>query len=213
MATIKRRGNSYLFRCYEGYDQNGRQKERTMTWRIPEGMSEKKAEKEAQRQAMLLKKKYAWDISQKAKSNLPTLPTNGFDNLKKEYGVPQKNDLLVSAVGTIGTIWIVDGTFEFYFKDGNLLQIKSSDKFNSVFMKYLLTELIEDYKKGMSAGTAYAALTIAGLKKLLVYNVPIDIQNHFATFVAETDKLKLETRQSLDKLELLKKSLMQEYFG
>lgn len=53
MATIKRRGNSYLFRCYDGYTQDGRQKERTMTWKIPEGMSEKKAEKEALHQASL----------------------------------------------------------------------------------------------------------------------------------------------------------------
>ena len=53
MATIKKRGNSYLFRCYDGYTQDGRQKERTMTWKIPEGMSEKKAEKEALHQASL----------------------------------------------------------------------------------------------------------------------------------------------------------------
>ena len=47
MATIKKRGNSYLFRCYAGYATNGRQIEKTMTWTPPEGMSEKKAEKPA----------------------------------------------------------------------------------------------------------------------------------------------------------------------
>ena len=57
MATIKRRGNSYLFRCYDGYDQNGKQKEHTMTWKIPEGMSDKKAEKEAQHQAALFEER------------------------------------------------------------------------------------------------------------------------------------------------------------
>lgn len=57
MATIKKRGNSYLIRCYDGYDQSGKQIERTMTWRIPEGMSEKKAEREARHQAELFEEK------------------------------------------------------------------------------------------------------------------------------------------------------------
>lgn len=57
MATIKKRGNSYLFRCYDGYDQNGKQIERTMTWKIPAGMSEKKAEKEARHEAALFEER------------------------------------------------------------------------------------------------------------------------------------------------------------
>ena len=57
MATIKKRGKSYLFRCYDGYDTQGRQIERTMTWTPPQGMSEKKAEKEAAHQAALFEEK------------------------------------------------------------------------------------------------------------------------------------------------------------
>ena len=136
-----------------------------------------------------------------------------FAELQNSYGAPKKDDLLISAVGTIGTIWIVSGDFEFYFKDGNLIQIKASPNFNSIFMKYLLNELIANYKKEMSTGTAYAALTIAGLKKMLVYDVPLSLQQQFAAFVEQADKSKLAIQQSLDKLELLKKSLMQEYFG
>lgn len=42
---------------------------------------------------------------------------------------------------------------------------------------------------------------------------PIELQQQFATFVEQVDKSKLTIQASLDKLELLKKSLMQEYFG
>ena len=42
---------------------------------------------------------------------------------------------------------------------------------------------------------------------------PMELQNQFATFVEQTDKSKLTIQQSLDKLETLKKALMQEYFG
>lgn len=42
---------------------------------------------------------------------------------------------------------------------------------------------------------------------------PLPLQEQFATFVEQTDKSKLAIQQSLDKLETLKKALMQKYFG
>ena len=51
------------------------------------------------------------------------------------------------------------------------------------------------------------------LKKIPVIVPPMELQQQFAAFVEQTDKSKLAIQQSLDKLELLKKSLMQEYFG
>lgn len=105
--------------------------------------------------------------------------------------MPQKGDLLISAVGTIGVIWIVDEKNDFYFKDGNLIRVDSSDRFNSTYMKTLLESLIAEYKKQMSSGTAYSALTISGLMKMKIYDVPLSLQNQFAAFVAEVDKSKL----------------------
>ena len=42
---------------------------------------------------------------------------------------------------------------------------------------------------------------------------PMELQEQFAAFVEQTDKSKLEIQKSLEKLELLKKALMQKYFG
>ena len=42
---------------------------------------------------------------------------------------------------------------------------------------------------------------------------PLELQKQFATFVEQTDKTKLTIQASLDKLEVMKKALMQEYFG
>lgn len=53
MATITKRGKSYRIRTYAGYDLEGRQIERTKTWTPPSGWSEKRAYKEAQRQAVI----------------------------------------------------------------------------------------------------------------------------------------------------------------
>ena len=136
-----------------------------------------------------------------------------FAEICDEYGAPQKGDLLISAVGTIGVIWIVDGKNDFYFKDGNLLRVSVSKKFNPVYLKMLLETLIAAHKHKMSVGTAYAALTISMLKGMKVYLVPIDEQNQFADFVAQTDNAKLAIQKGLEKLETLKKALMQKYFG
>ena len=51
------------------------------------------------------------------------------------------------------------------------------------------------------------------LKQLQVAVPPIELQEQFATFVEQTDKSKLAIQKSLEKLEILKKSLMQKYFG
>ena len=113
-----------------------------------------------------------------------------YDEIRSEYGAPQKGDLLISAVGTIGVIWIVDGKNDFYFKDGNLLRVSATEKFVPEYLKHLLEALISAYKSEMSSGTAYAALTISALKEMMVYDVPHAEQEQFAAFVEQTDKSK-----------------------
>ena len=61
--------------------------------------------------------------------------------------------------------------------------------------------------------TGIASINMKQLRALPVLVPPLELQEQFAAFVEQTDKSKLAIQQSLDKLELLKKSLMQEYFG
>ena len=51
------------------------------------------------------------------------------------------------------------------------------------------------------------------IKSYSVMFPPIELQNQFATFVERVDQQKQTVQQSLEKLELMKKVLMQEYFG
>lgn len=57
MANITKRGNSYLIRVSAGYDTAGKQIFKTMTWKPPAGMTERKAEKEAKHEAALFEEK------------------------------------------------------------------------------------------------------------------------------------------------------------
>ena len=65
----------------------------------------------------------------------------------------------------------------------------------------------------MQAGSTVAYLSIAMLKKLQIMIPSRDVQEQFAAFVEQTDKSKLAVQQGLQELEILKKSLMQQYFG
>ena len=66
---------------------------------------------------------------------------------------------------------------------------------------------------GESGGATRQAITKQQLETLEVILPPLELQEQFVSFVEQTEKSKLAIQQSLDKLELLKKSLMQEYFG
>lgn len=61
--------------------------------------------------------------------------------------------------------------------------------------------------------TGIASINMTQLKALPVLIPPLDLQNQFADFVEQVDKSKLAIQKSLDELETLKKSLMQQYFG
>ena len=67
----------------------------------------------------------------------------------------------------------------------------------------------------IASGTSGSMKNISkpGILDIQVKKVPRELQEQFAAFVKQTEKLKLTIQASLDKLELLKKSLMQEYFG
>lgn len=61
--------------------------------------------------------------------------------------------------------------------------------------------------------TGIASINMRQLKGLPTLLPPVDLQNQFATFVEQTEKIKTAISRSLDKLETLKKALMQECFG
>ena len=62
-------------------------------------------------------------------------------------------------------------------------------------------------------GAAMPALSFSMMDDIPIVVPSHEAQKQFAAFVAQVDKSKLAVKQSLEKLETLKKSLMQQYFG
>ena len=62
-------------------------------------------------------------------------------------------------------------------------------------------------------GVRQKNFNLSMIKNISIPLPPLSLQNEFADFVAQVDKSQLAIQKSLEKLETLKKSLMQEYFG
>ena len=80
---------------------------------------------------------------------------------------------------------------------------------------YLLRVLKTDSirKKMTGRGANIQNLNQKILGELQIPVPPLELQNQFTVFVEQTEKSKLAIQKSLEKLEILKKALMQEYFG
>jgi type I restriction enzyme S subunit len=137
-----------------------------------------------------------------------------YNEIKSNNDIPIIGDILLSAVGTIGVMWVVNNNDPFYFKDGNLVWLKmsKSKNINSKYLRMTLEYLIEHEKGNLAQGAAYNALTIDKLKKFDVNIAPIQLQNQFAERVAVIEEQKAIAQKSLEKSESLFNSLLQKAF-
>ncbi|MGN0475321.1 MAG: restriction endonuclease subunit S, partial [Acutalibacteraceae bacterium] len=65
----------------------------------------------------------------------------------------------------------------------------------------------------MAVGQTMPNLNVPIVSGFQIIKPPIEVQKAYYTFVEQTDKSKSAVQASLEKLETLKKSLMQQYFG
>ena len=129
---------------------------------------------------------------------------------------PETGDILLVCVGaTIGKCTIVPKDFEEFCMARSVALIKpDNQKVNSTFLISLLkSDAIQNDIFNCAHAAAQAGLYTNMIINLDAFLPPIELQNQFAAFVEQTDKSKFEIQKSLEKLETLKKSLMQKYFG
>ena len=139
-------------------------------------------------------------------------------NIKK-YVFPQKGDLLFSRANTkemVGATAIIREDYPELILPDKLWKIRFSDTTNVVYMKYILSsKAIRNKFSDASTGTSGSMYNVS-MEKFKAIQIPMpgtSIQHQFASFVESVEQSKLTIQQSLDKLEMLKKALMQQYFG
>ena len=144
--------------------------------------------------------------------NYPYYGASGIVDYVKDY-IFDEDILLISedganlvmrstpiAFSVSGKVWVNNHAHVVRFES------KATQKYIEIC--FALTDI-----SGSITGTAQPKLNQAKLNAMMFCVPPIELQEQFATFVEQTDKSKLAVQKGLQELEILKKSLMQQYFG
>ena len=134
-----------------------------------------------------------------------------------EKCIVRKGDVLFNRTNSIE---LVGKTCVFDLDDdmviaGYIIRVRLNDKLLPIVLSsYMNSTVLKEQLRNMAKGAVNQAnINAQELQGIKIYLPPIELQEEFASFVAQTDKSKLEAQKSLEKLELLKKALMQKYFG
>ena len=137
-----------------------------------------------------------------------------YKNTYSELGLQQSKmwkagTLCITIAANIAQTAIL--TFDACFPD-SVVGFVPNDAVSAIYMHYwfgFFQKILEE----QAPQVAQKNINLKILSDLDVMVPTKEQQEQFAAFVEQTDKSKLVIQQSLEKLELLKKSLMQEYFG
>lgn len=109
-----------------------------------------------------------------------------YEKNKEKGGVPSKNDILVTAVGTIGKSYIVKGTKPFYYKDAYILCFENIANIYPEYIKYCLdSPYMQNEIHRDSMATTVAQLTIIKANEMLVPFPPLEEQHRIVAKIEE----------------------------
>jgi type I restriction enzyme S subunit len=135
----------------------------------------------------------------------------------KKYGSKQlaENDILVIRTGYPGVACLVPKKYEGCQTFTTLIvRLKNSTPTHTNYVcHYINSSFGKGYVEQSKVGVAQQNFGAKALAKMPIAVPPMELQEQFAAFVEQTNKTKLTIQASLDKLEVMKKALMQEYFG
>ena len=138
-----------------------------------------------------------------------------YKEIKEKFGVPQKNDILLTSVGSIGIPYLVKENDKFYFKDGNLTWIRNYDarKIDPLFLYiWIISEVGKRTLEILSMGAAQAALTISRLKEAKIFLPSINEQRAIASILSNYDMLIDINTKRIKLLEESARELYKEWF-
>ena len=137
-----------------------------------------------------------------------------YNELKQTYGVPRYGDILITAVGTIGNLYVVNTDTPFYYKDGNIIQF--TDFSSCVYSKYLFYVMKSPFFKKQIEysliGAVQKALTMVMLSEIKIPLPPLDEQIKTATVLSTIDDKISTNAVVVTELEAMAKALYDYWF-
>lgn len=128
-------------------------------------------------------------------------------------GKLKRHDLVVTTRGTVGNIAYYDDYVPYEnmrINSGMVILRAKKEIAKEYFVSFFRNPAIYN---SLISGTAQPQMPIRSMKNTKMMLPPLFLQQEFAAFVHQVDKLKFETQQSIEKLQMLYDSLAQEYFA
>lgn len=124
----------------------------------------------------------------------------------------KKNDVILGRRGEMGRCAVVNeegllcGTGSLLIRTNGTV---TADYIQKIISFPTFKKTIED----MAVGQTMPNLNVPIVSNFMIIVPPLSVQKNYYDFVERVDQQKQTVQQSLEKLELMKKALMQEYFG
>jgi type I restriction enzyme, S subunit len=158
------------------------------------------------------------EITEKYKGNLDVstelfITEEKFSEIERKFGAPKLGDLLLTSVGTLGSVYVVKPGDRFYFKDGNLTWFRNFQELDSQFLYYWLVSpqgKVELQKA--TIGSSQSAFTIVLLKGMEIELPPIPVQRRIAGILSAYDELIENSQRRIRLLEAMARALYREWF-
>jgi type I restriction enzyme S subunit len=158
------------------------------------------------------------EITEKYKGNLDVstelfITEEKFSEIKSKFGAPVAGDLLLTSVGTLGSVYVVKQSDRFYFKDGNLTWFRNFKGLNSQFLYYWIgsPQGKAELQKCM-IGSSQSAYTIVLLKGMEIELPPLPTQQRIASILSAYDELIENSQRRIKTLESMARALYREWF-
>lgn len=130
-------------------------------------------------------------------------------------GIPRKNDVLFTTEAPLGNVCRIPDIYDKFCVGQRIITMQPNpETITSEYLEYaLLSKEFQDQMWKRSSGSTVKGIRSKLLELLTIPVPPMIEQREFSLFVHSVEKTKTTISQSLEKLETLKKALMQEYFG
>ena len=158
------------------------------------------------------------EITEKYKGNLDVttelfITEEKFSEIERKFGAPEPGDLLLTSVGTLGSVYVVKPGDRFYFKDGNLTWFRRLKELDSRFLYYWLgSPQGKAELQKCTIGAAQSAFTIVLLKNMVIKLPPLPTQKRIASILSAYDDLIENNQRRIKILEDMARSLYREWF-
>ncbi len=134
-----------------------------------------------------------------------------YDEYSRKYGTIKENDVLITGVGTLGKVYVVNRSDKFYFKDGNIIWLQWKGNFSSAFLKQLyFTTTLTDQIFGNAGGSTVPTYTITNAKATMIPVPTFAEQQKIAEVLSDMDGLIASLEKLISKKKAIKQGAMQE---